>query len=134
MNNVVPLETPRALRAKIAELSAELEQHQLKHGSGDGTSGGMSDDWKISVDRQLGQLHGDVRGLLYGLIGGFLFLIAGGVAGYLLLDGRFGSLESKLDIRITKVEDRLTSLERKVDSIDTKIGILLERKREADGK
>ena len=114
-------------------LGEGLEQRfQSQRGGGNG--GDMSDDWKISVDRQLGQLHGDVRGLLYGLIGGFLFLIAGGVAGYLLLDGRFGSLESKLDIRITKVEDRMTSLERKVDSIDTKIDILLERKREAKGK
>lgn len=126
-SEVVPFQTPRQMRERIAQLSAELEQHQLKGGDGGGTSGGMSDDWKISVDRQLGQLHGDVRNLLYGLIAGFLVLGAGGITAYVQLDGKF-------DTRQVKVEDRLNSLERKVDSIDTKIDILLERKREVEGK
>jgi hypothetical protein len=57
----------------------------LKGGSGGGNSGGMSEDWKESVDRQLGQLHGDVRHLLYALIGGFIVLLAGGATAYVKL-------------------------------------------------
>ncbi|WP_370713499.1 hypothetical protein [Sphingomonas sp. IW22] len=38
----------------------------------------MTDDWKADVERQLGQLHGDVRLLLAALIAGFLILAGGG--------------------------------------------------------
>lgn len=94
-------------------------REELRQGSGDGTSGGMSDDWKASVDRQLGQLHGDVRALLYGLVGGFLFLIVGGVGAYIALD-------SKSDARFGKIEDRLTAIERKIDATDAGVNAKLD--------
>lgn len=50
----------------------------LKAGGPGGTSGDMGEDWKASVDRQLAQLHGDVRNLLYGLIASFIALGGGG--------------------------------------------------------
>lgn len=93
--------------------------------------GRMSDDWKESVDRQLGQLHDDVRNLLIGLIGGFLVLAAGGITAYVQLEG-------KVDGRLTKVEDRLTSIERKVDAMDdginAKLDALLDRQPSASAK
>lgn len=83
----------------------------------------MSDDWKISVDRQLGQLHGDVRAMLNRGV-------AAAVALAIMIAGQYVYFNEKFE----KVADRLTAVERKVDSIDTKIEILLERKREAEGK
>ncbi len=83
---------------------------EAKTGGG-GTSGGMQDEWKISVDRQLGQLHGDVRNLLYGLIGGFLFVISAGGVAYVKLSDQVGEVRTeqarisgKLDLLIERMK------------------------------
>lgn len=96
----------------------------MKDGGGNGTSGGVSDDWKASVDRQLGQLHGDVRNLLYALIGGFLVLIAAIGGLYLHVDGKFDRIDGKFD----KVDERAGQTEVRLARIEEKLDLLLERK------
>lgn len=63
MSDILPFETPSQMRLRIAELTAELEQHRLKSGGGDGTSGGMTEDWKKSVEDRLVDLRTDMREL-----------------------------------------------------------------------
>ena len=81
----------------IIELHRSSEQYRdavqrLQRGGGGGTSGGVTDDWKASVDRQLGQLHGDVRALLRVGTGAAVGLAAlvGGL--YLRTDAKFLAL------------------------------------------
>lgn len=64
--------------AQIRERENAVRELELKMKGGGGTSGGVTDDWKADVERQLGQLHGDVRLLLAALIAGFLLLAGGG--------------------------------------------------------
>ncbi len=89
----------------------------LKHGDGDGTSGGVTDDWKASVDRQLEQLHGDVRNLLYGLIGGFLFLLAAGGVAY-----------SKISDQVSDGRVQAQRIEGKIDTLGAKLDAAAEQK------
>lgn len=121
MSKILPFETPSQMRARIAELTIELEQHRLKSGGGDGTSGGMSDDWKESVDRQLGQLHGDVRALLNR-----------GVVAVVALAAMIGGLYVRTDEKFEKVSDRLAAVEAKMERIDEKIDTLLARTQNSD--
>lgn len=86
-----------------------LPDDALKGSGGDGTSGGMSDDWKESVDRQLGQLHGDVRALLNR-----------GVAAVVALALMTGGLYIYFNEKFDKVSERLTAVERKMDAIEVK--------------
>ena len=77
----------------------------------------MSDDWKAGVDRQLDQLHGDVRLLMGALIAGFLILLGAGWAGY-----------AKLADQIA--QDRVEQAEFK-GSVDAKLDRLLEENEQA---
>lgn len=52
----------------------------------------MSEDWQDSVNAQLGMLHGDVRNLLYGLIGSFILLIGFGATAYVQLGERIDNV------------------------------------------
>lgn len=103
---------------KIAELRERGEP--LNAGGGGGTSGDVTDDWKASVDRQLGQLHGDVRNLLYGLVGGFLIILASGAGAYLRLDGK---LEGKSDA----LRADISALQVQQAKMDAKLDLLVER-------
>lgn len=88
----------------------------LKGGSDDGTSGGMSDDWKASVDRQLAQLHEDVRALLNRGV-----LAAIGLAG--MIAGLYLYTNAKFDA----VNKTLTAVEVQQAKADSKLDLLLER-------
>lgn len=108
---------------KVAPIRPDLRDYverALKGGGDDGTSGGMSDDWKSSVDRQLGQLHNDVRALLNRGVMAVVALAA-------LIAGQYIYFNEKFE----KVGDRLSAMERKVDAIDAKLDLLVERKQEA---
>lgn len=94
---------------EIAEQQQDAIAERLRAGGGGGTSGGVTDDWKASVDRQLAELHGDVRALLYGLIAGFLFLIAAGGYAY------------------SKLTDQQTVAQVAQAKTDAKIDLLVER-------
>lgn len=103
-----------------AETMVFLERQGLNTGDGGGTSGGMTDDWKASVDSQLAQLHGDVRNLLYGLIGGFLFLIAGAATIYVKLSDQSTAIQleqAKASVKLDAVDKRLESIDQKLDVV-----------------
>ena len=109
-----------------ARHAARENRASLKPGDGEGTSGGMSDDWKESVDRQLTQLHGDVRNLLYGLVGGFLLIAAGGFSLYKSLADEQAA--QKADI--ARIEGKIETMDARLSG---KLDLLLDRK-ERDAK
>lgn len=92
---------------------------RLKGSGVDGTSGGVTEDWKASVDRQLEQLHGDVRHLLYGLITGFLFLLGAGGFAY-----------SKLSDQVSDGRVQAQRIEGKIDTLGAKLDAANDRKTE----
>lgn len=81
----------------------------------------MSDDWKDSVNRQLGQLHGDVRNLLIALIGGFL-LLAG--AGFTLYKG-LADEQARQRADLVRIEGLITTMNARLGG---KLDLVLERK------
>ncbi len=107
---------PKLVYSSVDDALSLIEHDSLNHGGGSGTSGGVTDDWKASVDQQLGQLHGDIRNLLTGVIAGFLFVIAGGAALYASLAGQIA--DTRKDIAAIQVEQARTS---------GKLDLLLER-------
>lgn len=98
----------------------------LKQGVGGGTSGGM-DDWKASVDRQLGTLHSDIRNLLYGLIGAAL-LSMGAVGGlYVYAGNKADGLQAQIS-NLQTGQAKAEGESRTRDAITNgKIDVLLER-------
>lgn len=110
-------EVDESLKASLMDVQRGREtlvdQQHLRRGGGGGTSGGVTDDWKASIDRQLTQLHGDVRALLYGLIGGFLFLIAAGATIYVNLAGQISGTQkdlASLQVESAKTNAKLDTL------------------------
>jgi hypothetical protein len=104
---------------RFREREAELEQ-RLKAAGGDGTSGGMSDDWKESVNEQLKQLHGDVRNLLYGVLGSFVILTGAGATAYV-----------KLSDQVTEMRVAQAQSGARFDAMDAKLDELLDREKPA---
>lgn len=95
------------------------------NGGGNGTSGGMSDDWKATVESQLFQLHGDVR-LLIGAGIAALLVALGAIAGsHMALSNQVSSAQ----VDIGKVSAREDALDKRLDSIDGKLDKLLDEKR-----
>jgi len=118
----------RSVEAATLENEAADTGEAFTRALGGGTSGGMTDDWKASVERQLEQLHGDVRALLYGLIGGGIFLLGAGWVAY-----------DKLNDQMTRTHDEIAAVqvnaqrvEGKIDTLEARLGgkldVLLERK------
>lgn len=124
MADPISIEPFHRMNNKVDELAAQVRH--LSNLGGGGTSGGMSDDWKESVDRQLTQLHGDVRALLNR-----------GVVAVVALAAMIAGLYLYFNEKFEKVSDRLAAVERKVDSMDErlsgKLDLLIERK-ERDAK
>ena len=93
-----------------------------------GTSGGMTDDWKASVERQLEQLHGDVRALLYGLVGGGIVLLG---AGWVAYDKLYDQM-TRTHAEIAAVQVSTQRVEGKIDTLEARLGgkldVLMERK------
>lgn len=88
----------------------------MKDGGGGGTSGGMSDDWKASVDQQLNRLHDDVRNLLYGL----LALAVAGCGLYAMLNSQLNGIEVKqasMDTKVEQIDSRTADMAKKIDEL-----------------
>lgn len=100
---------------------AEMPFPALKRPKGGGTSGGVTDDWKNGVDRQLAQLHTDVRMLLAALIVGFLILAGGGWVVYSKL------ADEAATTRVEQVK-QFGEQNTKNAEISAKLDLLLERK------
>lgn len=96
----------------------------LRDGGGGGTSGGVTDDWKASVDRQLGQLHADIRAMLNRGVAAVVALAA--LIGGLYVRGDIQ--EEQLRARVHSVELRLEKMDAKLDRIDEKLNLLVDRK------
>ena len=107
-----------------ADEARELRERRLREAGGGGTSGGMGDDWKEYVDRQLTQLHEDVRRLT-GLI------LAAAVGPFLAIIGLYAYTGSKFDAaetRVVGVERRLSAIEVEQAKISGKLDLLVDRK------
>lgn len=114
----------------VSDRTAEFDRmrRELERGGGGGTSGGMTDDWKTSVDRQLQQLHSDVRTLWKSGLAA-TFVLAGMIAGlYLYANAKFDAVQQQL----LSVQVNAQRLEGKVDTLEVRLGgkldVLLERK------
>lgn len=101
-------------RASAAADRAEAAS--LQGGGGGGTFAHMSDDWKAAVDRQLAQLHGDVRNLLYALL-----------ASFLILAGMVGGLYVRTDEKAMTIRTEIAQMREAQIKIDAKLDLLLER-------
>lgn len=109
------------LRAQLAEISQARDalredQVRLKGGGSDGTSGGVTDDWKASVDRQLVQLHDDVRRAETRLVAAAIALAA-------MIAGLYLYTNEKFD----RIGQRLSAIEVQQARIDAKLDRLIER-------
>lgn len=116
------------LRLQLEEVSRQRAEHRedverLRGGSGGGTSGGVTDDWKEGVNGQLKQLHEDVRRLTG-------WIIAGAIAPFVAIIGLYAFTSLKSDNvanRIVGVETRMTTLQVEQAKQGGKLDILLER-------
>jgi len=88
----------------------------LRGDGGGGTSGGVTEDWKASVDRQLDQLHKDVRALL-----------RWGVAAVVALAFMIAGLYERTNSRFDAVTTRIGGMEVQQAHISDKLDQLLER-------
>lgn len=102
---------------------------QLKSGGGGGNSGGMTTDWKESVDRQLTRLHDDVRHLLFGGIAAVLLIFGAGWAGYVKLADQIA------DFRISQAQssEKLTAMDERLKQSDAKLDRIVEKLDAAKG-
>lgn len=82
-----------------------------------GTSGGMGDDWKDSVNTQLAQLHNDVRNLLYGLLAAIVLLAGAGWSAY-----------AKLSDQITELKVGQAEAGGKLDLVNERLGRMLDER------
>jgi hypothetical protein len=106
---------------RLDRLEREIER--LPSGGGGGTSGGMTDDWKASVEQRLGSLHDDLRAMLK--VGtAAAVALAGMIAGlYFYTDTKFEVVDAKFE----RVEERLTALQVQQAKSDAKLDLLVER-------
>lgn len=89
-----------------------------------GSGGGMADEWKQSVDAQLGQLHQDVRNLLGGILASFVLLAGGGWVVYDKLNDRAAAVQLeqvRLSERADVVKNDLVSIRSTLEKIDGKL-------------
>lgn len=83
---------------------------RLKGGDGDGTSGGVSEDWKADVERRLGQLHDDVRSLA-----------RTGIAAAAGLAAMIGGLYFYFNVKLEEANRRLAAIEASQERLEGKI-------------
>ncbi|MEN9682373.1 MAG: hypothetical protein RLZZ427_124 [Pseudomonadota bacterium] len=132
LNNVSPIKPGIPIGASVSGGVGSLGRSPtvpamatmfLKKNGGNGTSGGMNDDWKDSVNTQLSRLHDDVRHLLYAIVGSFLVLGGSGLALLWVVHNRL----SDLSVSQAKIETRLDAVDGRLQSIDSKLDHLLEQ-------
>lgn len=83
-------------------------------GGGDGDNYGGMDPWQTSVDRQLGQIHGDMRDMLRFAIGGFVLTFSAIIASFFLLSAKIEASTDKLGAKIDGVTAQLSDVKSNV--------------------
>jgi hypothetical protein len=112
----------------LTELStlrrSQREDRPLSGDGGGATPGGVSEDWKESVERRLGDLHKDLRGMLYIAVCAVVAL-ATMIAGlYLRTDAKFEEVNTKLakleviEVRLGKIDGDVARIEAKLDKMN----------------
>lgn len=112
--SVVDASDPFGLRAQLADAQRRIDA--LQQGGGGGTSGSVTEDWKVSVDRRLRDLHDDFRRLLQWGAGAVVVVVA-----------MIGGLYLRTDAKFEAINARMAAIERRADRIELKLDQLLER-------
>ena len=124
------------LQPLLAEISRlrERQREPLPSGGRGGTSGGVTDDWKESVDRQLGQLHDDFRRLVGLLIAAVAAPLLAVIGLYVYTGTKFDAVEARferLDTRLGAIEMQQARMEQhladKLDALDSKRALAARR-------
>ena len=97
-------ETPKRLK----ELDDRLKKLES---DGDGGDNGGMDAWKDAVNTRLDRIDGDIRHLLYGVIGSFIILGGMLITSYLMLDSSIKQTDQSVQKLITSVEVVKSKLE-----------------------
>ncbi|WCT78642.1 hypothetical protein [Novosphingobium humi] len=103
---------------EIGATQNRLEQIISQYGGGGGMDGGMTDDWKTSVNTQLERLHGDVRNLLYGWVGAVVFVLGALSVGYIKLADQSADIkteQAKQGVRLDNIDKKLDEISAKLD-------------------
>ena len=106
------------------------ESPPLQGGGGGSTSGGVTDDWKASVDAQLKHLREDIQQVRNWIVVGVAGPLLAVIGLYVYTGTRFDAVSTKFDA----VETRIVGVEGKVNAVaieqaktNAKLDLLLER-------
>lgn len=125
----------RELRQLEAEAREREAREALQLGGGGGTSGGVSDDWKTSVEGQLKQLHdglGKVQNwIIVGIAGPLLAII--GLYAYTgsqttSLNGRIDTVTTRIDTRLAPIDQKIGQVQIDQARLETKIDGLIRQR------
>lgn len=114
-------------RSEAQQLDAE---RRLKMAGPGGTSGGVTDDWKASVDAQLKQLREDVQQVRNWIVVGIAGPLLAIIGLYVYTGTKFDAVGAKFDIvetRIVGVESKVNLLAVEQAKTNAKLDLLLER-------
>lgn len=123
------------LRFQLEEIARQRAEHRqdvgrLHAGGGGGTSGGVTDDWKASVDAQLKQLREDVQQVRNWIVVGIAGPLLAVIGLYVYTGTKFDVVAAKFDIvetRIVGVESKVNLLAVEQAKTNAKLDLLLER-------
>jgi hypothetical protein len=110
-------------QARLRSVEERFTADSLSHGGGGGTSGGVTDDWKASVDAQLKHLREDIQQVRNWIVVG----IAGPLLAVIGLYAYTGNKFDAAEARTVGVEARLSALAVEQAKMDAKLSVLLER-------
>ncbi|QCB42214.1 hypothetical protein E5673_08200 [Sphingomonas sp. PAMC26645] len=124
-------ESAKALLADLQRgREALVDRQHLRHGNGGGTSGGVTDDWKASVDAQLKHLREDVQQVRNWIVVGVAGPLLAVIGLYVYTGTKFDAVSAKFDIvetRIVGVESKVNVLAVEQAKTNAKLDLLLER-------
>lgn len=89
----------------------------LRDAGGGGTSDGMG-PWEASVDRQLGQLHTDVRDLLRYSLGAFVLVFGAIITVFIMLSSKIDASTERLATKIDGVSAQVSQSSEKIARLE----------------
>lgn len=123
------------LRDQLSELKRLRDEQRdevapLPGGSGSGTSGGMTDEWKSNVELQLKHLREDVQQIRNWIVAAVAAPLLAIVGLYVYTGTKFDAVATKFDAvenRIVGVDNKLTPIVVEQTKTNAKLDLLLER-------